>query len=96
MSEPKIGESYFITPKTITTEFFGEAQQEVKFCGKCSKWQTIIHRPSVDPSLLMSCDCPKPFKTKCGTCGKEILLQKDQTENMPVFHGGDCYNKRGK
>ncbi len=39
---------------------------------------------------------PKPFKTKCGTCGKVILLQKDQTEGMKVFHGGSCYNKRGE
>ena len=38
---------------------------------------------------------PKPFKTKCGSCGKVIFLQKDQTEGMKVYHG-DCFAKLNK
>ena len=84
MSEPKIGESYFITPKTITTEFFGEVQQEVKFCGKCEKWNTVGHLPDIDKSLIMSCDCPKPFIRPCHFCGVDVEMVKDSTEGRPV------------
>jgi len=29
-------------------------------------------------------------KTKCAGCGKEIILLKDSTEGMKVWHG-QCY-----
>lgn len=29
---------------------------------------------------------------KCGLCGKEIVLAKDSTEGMKIYHG-DCYRK---
>jgi len=30
------------------------------------------------------------YVTKCGHCQKEIRLQKDSTEGLPVYHGG-CF-----
>ena len=35
------------------------------------------------------------FKTSCGKCGKEIILQKDSTEGMSVYHG-DCWRQLNK
>lgn len=32
------------------------------------------------------------FKVKCGLCNKEIILLKDSTEGLKVYHG-ECYEK---
>ena len=92
MSDPEIGETYFISPASLVGEWFGEVQQEVKFCEKCKKWDTIKFRPSIGLDKLLKCDCPKPFVTTCHFCGVDVEMQKDATEGKPVACF-DCSHK---
>jgi hypothetical protein len=57
MSEPKDGEVYNLAQSNCVSDFLGQVESQVQFCGKCGKWNTIAAIKDFDQKKKMKCDC---------------------------------------